>query len=222
MAKAYIALLSTLAALATSAAASAAGPAHEFFVEGSEVTSLVDGTFTSATSHLRGELLGLKIDVTAGSDSGTFSLSPGGLDAATISFTSLALYETNSKGEDTELLSKCFVNGGKTIAFGVETELLEASGVLLDTFTPTTPPLFVNIPITGSSCALKKATNELTGSFNAILPNHGANKVLHIIEFDPAVAGTQSLELAKEPATFESEESLVLSGADTGKRWSGN
>jgi hypothetical protein len=220
MTKAHITLLSILAALAASAAATATSSAHEFFVEGTAVTSLVDGAFTSATSHLRGELSGTKIDVTAGSDSGTFSLEPGGKGTATVSFTSLALYETNSAGEDTALL-KCVVNEGKAITFDVKTELLEASGVLLDTFTPSTPPSFVNIPITGATCALKKATNEMTGSFNAILPEHETNKVLHTLEFNPAAGGTQSIEFAGKPATFESKESLTLNGTNTGKGWSG-
>jgi hypothetical protein len=216
-----VAFLSIFAALATSAAAIATASAHEFLVEGTAITSLVDGTLTSATSHFRAELGGVKVDVTAGSDSGTFSLEPGGKDTASVSFTSLALYETNTAGEDTVLLSKCSVNEGKLLTFTVKTELLVLNSVLLDTYKGLVGTLFVEFPITGSSCALKKAKNELTGSFNAILPEHEVNKELHIQEFNPAVAGTQSLEFAGKPATFESKESLVLSGSNAGKGWSG-
>jgi hypothetical protein len=220
MAHARLILLGVLAAIAVSAAAAATAFAHEFLVEGTAITELVDGAFESATSHIRGELSGVKVDVTAGSDSGTFSLSSGGVDAATISFTSNALYETNSAGEDIAPLSKCVVNESKPITFDVKTELLELSSVLLDTFTGATRPLIVNIPISGSSCALKKAVNELTGTFNAILPEHEVSKVLHSIEFNPSVTGTQSLDLAGKPATFTSTESLALCGSYAGKGWS--
>jgi methionine-rich copper-binding protein CopC len=218
MAKARFILLGILAALATSAAATATASAHEFLVEGTPVSGSVAGTFTSATSHLRGELSGTKIDVTAGSDSGTFTLSAGGADAAAVSFTSLALYETNSSGQDTVLLSKCTVNEGKVLTFSVNTKLEELSSKLVDNFVGTAPPLFVNIPVTGSSCALKKAVNEATGNVDALLPEGEVNKVLHNLEFVPGSG--QSLEFAGKPASFESKESLVLSSPNGGKSWS--
>jgi hypothetical protein len=221
MTKAYVAFLSIFAALATSAAATATAFAHEFLVEGSAVTSLVDGTFTSATSHLRGTLGGAHIDFTAGSDSGTFSLSAGGIDAATVSFTSLALYETNTAGEDIAPL-KCSVNEGKLLTFVVKTELLELNSIVLDTYKGSTPPLLINIPISGSSCAFKKAVNNIEGTFNAILPERAVNKVLHIQEFNPANTASQSLTFAGAAATFEDKESLVLSGSNAGKSWSGD
>jgi hypothetical protein len=220
MTKSRAALLGIVAALAVSAAAAATASAHEFLVEGSAVTSLVDGTFTSATSHLRYELSGAKVDIVSNVDSGSFSLSPSGVDAATISFTSNALYETNAAGEDTVRLSSCTVNEGKPITFAVDSELAELSGELVDALEGAKPPLFVSFSITGAECALKKPSYEVTGSVDALLPEGEVNKALHILEFEPKTGGSQSLELFKKPATITSKESLVLSGANAGKGWS--
>jgi hypothetical protein len=213
-------MLSIASALVVSVVATATASAHEFLVEGSAVTSLVDGTFTSATSHFRWVLLGTDVDVVSNAASGTFSLSPEGGDAETISFTSLALYETNAAGEDTALLSKCVVNEGRSMTFSVNSKLTELGGELVDAFEGLRPPLIVEFPILGTSCAVKKAINEITGSVDALLPEGEVSKILHSWEFRPSASGSQSLEFSKSPATFESKESLVLGGSVTGRKWS--
>jgi hypothetical protein len=209
MAKARLALLGILAALAVTAVATATASAHEFLVNGSAITVLLHGAFTSTTSHLKGELLGKKIEIISTLDTGTFSIGPNGTSTFEVSFTGNTIDEINSSGE---LIAEpnCVI---KLITFHGTDELLEHESKLLDTFTGSAPPLFTNIHIENLSsektCGFK-TTVAVEGTANGILPTANEAKKLQDIEFNPSVAGSQSLTLGGKPATFESTESLEL------------
>jgi hypothetical protein len=209
MARAHLALVGILAALALTAVAAATASAHEFLVNGSALTTLLHGAFTSTTSHLKAELLNKKIEIISTLDTGTFSIGPNGTSTYEISFTGNTIDEIGSGGE---LIAEpnCVI---KLITFHGTDELLEHESKLLDTFSGSAPPLFVTFKIENLSsektCAFK-GTSSIEGTLNAILINPETPEKLRDLEFNPAVTGSQSLTFAGKRATFESTESLEL------------
>ena len=209
MTKKRLALLGILAAFALTGVTTATASAHEFLVNGSALNVLLHGAFTSTTSRLRFELLNKKSEIISTLDTGTFSIGPNGTSTYEISFTGNTIDEIGSGGE---LIAEpnCVI---KLITFHGTDELLEHESKLLDTFAGSEQPVFTHIKIENLSaektCAFK-GTFSIEGTLNAILNHPETPEKLRDLEFNPAVAGSQSLTLAGKPATFESIESLEL------------
>jgi hypothetical protein len=71
-------LFGVVVMLVAGAVAATGASAQPFFsVNGSAVTALTDGTFTSGTSHLRDKIAGIKVNIISTLDTGRFSLEPG-------------------------------------------------------------------------------------------------------------------------------------------------
>jgi hypothetical protein len=216
MRKARFILLISLAALAVSATASASASAHEFLVEGTPVSSAVEGTSTSGTSTIKWSYLGNKLEIKSTLDTGTFTLGPSGTSSFAITLNENALYEIGSKEKLTPL-SKCEV---PPITLTGDDELSESSGQLLDSFKSEAGTKIIGtVTIAGSSCIIKQVIH-LEGTMGALLPARKTEKTSHNIEFNPAIEESQSLTLGEQPAEFTSTESLELSGTNTGKKWS--
>jgi hypothetical protein len=206
MARTRLLLIGITAALAICATAAASASAQPFFsVNGSAVTALTDGTFTSGTSHLRGKIAGIPVNIISTLDTGTFSLESGGKTKFTVSFTGNTVEDEETK----EVLTKCTVE--KLITF-FGTDQLVAGSPLLDEFKGSSPPVFVEFSITGSSCAVKVSKAKAEGTASAEASE--SSKVLQTLKFE---AAHESLKFDGEPATFESTESLEL---NSGAPWS--
>jgi hypothetical protein len=199
-------LLSIFASLIACGALSASASAYEFAVEGTAVTTPVDGTSTSGTSKLKGEILKTKIAVVSTSTKGQFLLEEKGKSKYTITFSGLSINEVNSKGEESAL-TECKV---ETITFSGTDVLVELSGEVVDEFKGSSPPLLTDIKIKG--CALK-GTYAVEGTADAILPGGGSESVLDLFEFNGT---SQSLTLGGSSAEFTSGEEL---GLNNGKKW---
>jgi hypothetical protein len=200
MARTRLLLIGITAALAICATAAASASAQPFFsVNGSAVTSLTDGVFTSGTSHLRGKIAGIKVNIISTLDTGTFSLESGGKDKFTISFTGNTVEDEETK----EVLTKCTVE--KLITFWGTSQLVQGTK-LEDEFKGSSPPVFAEFSITGSSCAVKVSKAKAEGTASGLVDNE-AEHILHTLTFTGA---DESLTFDGEPATFESEESLAL------------
>jgi hypothetical protein len=207
MARTRLLLIGITAALATCATAAASAYATEpfFSVNGSAVTALTDGTFTSGTSHLRSKIAGIPINIISTLDTGTFSIAAGGKGNFTVSFTGGTVEDEETK----EVLTKCTVE--KLVTFFGSSQLNIESDVEVK---GNTPPVFAEFSITGSSCAVKVSKAKIEGTASGIGDNENSVK-LHDLEFE---AAHESLKFDGEPATFESVESLEL---NSGAPWSG-
>jgi hypothetical protein len=189
-------------------------PEGAFRVEGKAVSSSVGISGTGGASTLAGKLLGYSVTIkcTGGSSAGT--LEGSGLSTASSSLTGCSLREVK-EGKETEL-PKCTVG---TIAISDKGNLRFYGEELASELSPSSGVVFANFPITGSSCLLKKASNELIGSFGCVLPEAGREKVEHQLSCKPGEAET-NLKLNGEPATLEATETLKLTGTSAGKKWS--
>jgi hypothetical protein len=216
MAKARIILLGLLAALALSAAATATASAHEYAVEGTKVTTAVEGTFTSGTSVLRGIVAKTNIEVVSTLSAGTFTLEEKGKSKYSVTFTGNKLYEVNAE-KHLVLLSACGVTEKIEITNGKDT-LLEKevkAGEFLDTFEPNAEKGKVYVEFEITKCTLK-GKYAAEGTANAFTAAGGTEKVLQNVVFS---GEDQELKFATEPASFISTDSEVLNGANTGKKW---
>jgi hypothetical protein len=208
MSRVYLFMLGVVVALVVAATAAASAYATEpfFSVNGSAVTALTDGTFTSGISHFRYKADdSVPINIISTLDTGTFSLEPGGRSRYTISFTGNSVEDEETK----EVLTKCTVQ--KLITF-FGTGQLVAGSPLLDEFKGATPPVFAEFSITGSSCAVKVSKAILEGTMSAVV--NETSKRIQDLRFEPA---HESLNFDGETATLESEESLEL---NSGAPWS--
>jgi hypothetical protein len=113
--------------------------------------------------------------------------------------------------ETKEVLTKCTVE--KLITFFGTDQLVTSSGSLLDEFKGSSPPVFAEFSITGSSCAVKVSKAKFEGTMSAVVVSE-TPKRLQDLEFEPA---NESLTFDGEPMTLESEESLEL---NSGAAWS--
>jgi hypothetical protein len=210
MARTRLLLIGITAVLAICATAAASAYAQEpfFSVNGSAVTALTDGTFTSGTSHLRGKIAGIKVDIISTLDTGTFSLEPAGKSKYTVSFTG----NTVEDEETHEVLTKCTVE--KLITFWGTDQLVLVGSTLEDEFKGSSPPVFAEISITGSSCAVKIAKARIEGTASGLGDTEQQVKS-HELTFTGA---DEDLMFDGEPATFEAAESLELK---SGAPWSG-
>jgi hypothetical protein len=214
MAKARIILLGLLAALALSAAATTTASAHEYVVEGTAIAANVEGTATSGTSVFRGIVAKTNIEIVSTLSAGTFTLEPGGKSKYSVAFTGNKLYEVNAE-KHLVLLSTCGltdpikITNGKDELLATEVKARE----FLDTFEPPAGSTkFVEFEIT--KCALK-GKYAVEGAANAFT-EAGVERVLQNLVFS---GEDQALKFAGEPAVFIGKGSLVLNGANTGKKW---
>jgi hypothetical protein len=203
-------LLVVLSVLAVGAVATTSASAYDFVVEGSAVSSPVNGTLKGGTSTLKGELLGLRVEVISTSNTGQFSIGPAGTSTYEISYAHNTIKEAGGG-----TLTNCTVQN--LITFDGADDLAGASegGGLWDEFAGSAPPLLVKIKLTGSSCALK-GTYALEGTMDALLPTAETEEVTHTYEFLPE---SESLTLGGSPATLTDTEELSLSGSQSGKKW---
>jgi hypothetical protein len=210
MAKVRIILLGLLSALVLSAVATATASAHEFFVEGTAITSNVAGRITSGTSVLAAEIIKTKVELVSSSDTGTFTLEKEGKSKYSISFTGNQLYEVNAEGHLT-LLSSCGVSSlgsGKSVLLGTESP----AGEDLDTFEPPEGKETALLEFEVTKCALK-GKYKVEGTANGFLPDGKTGKALQDIVFN---GEDQSLKVGGQPASIVSTESAVL---NSGKKW---
>jgi hypothetical protein len=189
-------------------------PKHAFYTEGEPVSTPVGVAGARGTTTIAGTLLADRVAIkcTGGSSSGT--LEGSGLSATESSLTGCSLSEVN-EGKETEL-PKCTVGA---ISWSGKGTLRFYNEELASEISPASGTVFVKFPITGSSCALKKASNELTGSLSCGLPEAGVSKVEHQLACNPH-EGEASLKFNGEAATLESTEALKLTGTAAGKKWS--
>jgi hypothetical protein len=202
MTKTRLFILGALAALALSAATAASASAEPFWsVNGTPVTTPVDGTFTSGTSKLKSVISGTKVAVISTLDTGQFLLEEKGKTKYTVTFTGLSINEVLANGEE-KALTACVVeippfSGTDQLKETVGTNLPDEFKGLTETFTT----------IIIKTCALK-GSYEVKGTVNGILSNGTENLKLQDVLFTPGVE--QNLKLGKETAEFASKESLIL------------
>ena len=192
-------------------AASAA--AYGFIVEGKEITKEsedVMGTLKSTNTSFYGTVQGVKIQVLCAKDKGNVALEFSGNTKGGISFESCKVYSINSRRELT-LLTKCTVANFEMFFTDM---LVGFKSLVADEFIPT-EAAFGEIKITGTGCTAF-GSYPIRGKLIGIQPEAGVEKETHITEFNPAEAGSQSLELGESAAEVVGVEEVTL----TGKKWS--
>jgi hypothetical protein len=198
-----------IAVLLIGATGPASASAEPFFsVNGSAVTSATGGTFTSGTSHLKGKIAGIPVNITSTSDTGTFTLESGGKGKYTTDLTG----NTVEDEETHEVFTTCTVE--KTITASGTTQLIENGSKLKDELKGNNPPVLTEFTIAGASCVLKTSKARLEGTITALIDSENDQKT-HDLTFG---AADEDLTLDGEHSTLESAESLEL---NSGSSWSG-
>ncbi|HEV3047499.1 MAG TPA: hypothetical protein VGY13_09080 [Solirubrobacteraceae bacterium] len=193
-------------------AASAAG--YGFVVEGREIkeAEALTASIKSATTSFYGTAQGVKIQVQCAKDKGNVALEFSGSTKGGVTFESCKIYSVNSRRELT-LLSKCTVANFELF---FNDKLIAFKSLVADEFVPA-ETAFGEIEITGTGCTAF-GTYPIKGKAIGVQPEAGVEKETHITEFNPAEAGSQSLELGEGPAEIVGVEEVTLAG----KKWSEN
>ncbi|HEX7611118.1 MAG TPA: hypothetical protein VF380_10610 [Solirubrobacteraceae bacterium] len=194
-------LISSLAALAVGAVASASASAafkKEFFVEKAAVVTPVNVVGSSSTtSKLEAKLFGVKVKIECTSSTYTGTIAAAGASTGTISFSGCTV-KAGAK-------DKCKVV--EPINAELNDQLVEVSKKLEDEFSPATGGVFAKIVIeaeTGGTCSVA-GIFEVTGTQTCELPNSTIEALEHEIVCKPV----KTLKLGGEEAKFTSTQTIT-------------
>jgi hypothetical protein len=205
MTKAKLAVVSLVAALGVSGAASASASAHEFIVEGKAIGESEDilSSFKSEGTSFFASVSHTKVEIKCAKDKGSVALEFFGKTKGSITYEECKAYQLNAKRELT--LLKCTVPNTKI--FFID-HLITFKAKVADEFEPEGTS-FGEFKVTGGECPIGGAYS-LKGTVIGIQPEAEVEKETHLTEFVPTEAGSQKLELGEGAAELVGTEELTL------------